>query len=287
MQRRVAELVAGEPGVAEHVPPLRRPAAAAVRGARRAAAELHDLRYERRAANAQARDRSPRDQHAQLHARSDRRAISAAKNKLITADKYEPRSGQPAEPRRRRGLSGLPRAAARLVGRRFRRPAAARRAAAVRQRRDSRRTRRALSLRAGRRVPGHEPGAVCDPAGAVDRLSEPGGDGRSRSVDLRLARGGPQQHSGVRARLSAGEGRAARAELSQHEADPARRRRADRPQPAAQEEGAVDRERRGRAGAADVVRRPGRRGGRHRRPDSHGRRRAGRGSRATSRFSTA
>ena len=44
--------------------------------------------------------------------------------------------------------------------------------------------------------------------------------------------------------------RAAGAELSQHEAHPARRRRADRPQPAPQEEGAVDRERRRRAGAA-------------------------------------
>ena len=64
------------------------------------------------------------------------------------------------------------------------------------------------------------------------------------------------------------EDRAAGAELSQHEADSARGRRADRPQPAPQEEGAVDRERRGRGGAAGRVRRSGPRSGGHRRADS-------------------
>ena len=64
------------------------------------------------------------------------------------------------------------------------------------------------------------------------------------------------------------EDRAAGAELSQHEANPADRRRADRPQPAPQEEGAVDGERRRRGGAARALRRSGSRGGGDRRADS-------------------
>ncbi len=58
------------------------------------------------------------------------------------------------------------------------------------------------------------------------------------------------------------EDRAAGAELSQHEANPAHGRRADRPQPAPQEERAVDRERRRRGRAAGRLRRSGPRSGR-------------------------
>ena len=48
-------------------------------------------------------------------------------------------------------------------------------------------------------------------------------------IDLRLAGGEPEQHLGVRARLSGGPRRPAGAELPQHAADPAGGRRTDRP----------------------------------------------------------
>ena len=100
----------------------------------------------------------------------------------------------------------------------------------------------------GRRVPGHQPGPIRHRPGAVDRLSEPGGDRRPGPVDLRLAGGQPEQHPRVREGFSRRPRRAAGAELSQHEADPARGRRADLAQRPAQGEGPVHRERRGRAG---------------------------------------
>ena len=122
-------------------------------------------------------------------------AISAAKNKLITADKYEPRAGSPLShvvaevyPAYQERLlassavdfDDLLLHVANLL---LRAPGGARRA------------RRAVPLRAGRRVPGHQPApSTSIAAGAVDRPSEPGGDGRPRPVDLRLARGRPQQH---------------------------------------------------------------------------------------------
>ena len=203
MQRRVAELAPGDARVAEHVPPLRRAAAAAVRRATSACSRIS--RSTTRATSRQTLKRviEARDINT-LNYSPDRlaAAISAAKNKLITADQYEPRSG-----------SMLSRVVAEVY------PAYQERLLAssavdfddlllhvaqllYEHAGDSRRARRALSLRAGRRVPGHEPGPVRDPAGPVDRLSEPGGDGRPGPVDLRLARRRPQQHSGVRARLS-------------------------------------------------------------------------------------
>ena len=130
-------------------------------------------------------------------------AISWAKNNLITAEDYQARSGHP--------LGSIvakvyPAYQARLLAverRRFRRPAAARGHAAAREPGNSRHARRALPLHPGRRIPGHEPGPVHDRAGPVDRLSEPGRHGRSRPVDLRLARGEPEQHPRLRAGLSA------------------------------------------------------------------------------------
>ena len=184
-------------------------------------------------------------------------AISWAKNNLITPEEYTPRPGNPL------GCAGRPEST---------RPTSAQLLASnavdfddlllhvatlLRENPEVRADAgRAVSLHPGRRVSGHESGAVRDRPGPVDRPSEPGGDRRSRSVDLRLARGEPEQHSGVRAGLSRRPRRAARTELSQHEADPARGRRADRPQHAAQAERAVHRERRGQPGAAgDLSRR--------------------------------
>ena len=143
-------------------------------------------------------------------------AISAAKNKLITADQYEPRVGSPLSHVVAAGLPGLPAAAARLVGRRLRRPAAARRQPAVPEPRGAGRARRAIPLHPGRRVPGHQPRPVRDAAGAVGRPPQPRRHRRPRPVDLRLARRRHQQHPAVRVGLPHGARRAAGAELSQH-----------------------------------------------------------------------
>ncbi len=183
-----------------------------------------------------------------LHFTPDRlaEAISGAKNKLVTPDRYEPRPG-----------STLSHVVAEVYPRYQERMLAS---AAVdfddlllhvaqllhdhpeiRAELDER-----FPLCAGRRVSRHEQGPVRDPAGAVARLSEPGGDRRSRSIDLRLAGRRPQQHSRVRARLSGRADRPAGAELPQHETHPADRRRADRPQPPPQAKETLDRERRRR-----------------------------------------
>jgi DNA helicase II / ATP-dependent DNA helicase PcrA len=121
-------------------------------------------------------------------------AISWAKNDLISPDEYEPRPGNPlgavvakVYPEYQRRLlqsnavdfDDLLLHVARCCAKT---PSCAP-------------ARRPLPLHAGRRVPGHEPGAVRHRAGAVDRFSQPGGHGRSRPVDLRLARRQPEQHS--------------------------------------------------------------------------------------------
>ena len=121
------------------------------------------------AADDQARDRSPR---------ASRRSTTRPTGSPRRSARRRTSSSRPTGTSRKPGstLSHVvaevyPRvsgAAARVVGRRLRRPAAARRPAALRPRRSSRRARRALPLRAGRRIPGHEPRAVRDPARPVD-----------------------------------------------------------------------------------------------------------------------
>ena len=69
---------------------------------------------------------------------------------------------RPRRCRRRQGLSRLPGAAPRVVGRRFRRPARPPRHDPQGAPGRPRRARRAVPLRPGRRVPGHQPGAVRD-----------------------------------------------------------------------------------------------------------------------------
>ncbi len=90
---------------------------------------------------------------------------------------------------------------------------------------------------------------------------------RSRSVDLRLARGQPGQHPRIRARLSRLPGRHARTELSQHQEYPQRRRSLDPVQSQPQAQVALDRKPAGRAGRADALSPRNRRGRDHRRED--------------------
>ena len=83
---------------------------------------------------------------------------------------------------------------------------------------------KALPLRAGRRVPGHEPRAVRAAQAARRRAQEPDGGGGSGPVDLLLPRGRHPQHPRVRARLPRHAGDPARAELPLDERDPRTRR---------------------------------------------------------------
>ena len=76
-----------------------------------------------------------------------------------------------------------------VLGRRFRRPARPHGHDPQGTQGRPRRARRAVSLRPGRRVPGHQPRAVRDRPGPVRRPPQPLRHGRPRPVDLRLARG--------------------------------------------------------------------------------------------------
>ncbi len=94
-----------------------------------------------------------------------------------------------------------------------------------------------------RRVPGHEPGAV--PAAAAARRHRGRGGvhrgRRRRPGDLRLARRDGRQPRAARPRLPGAQGRQARAELPVDGAHPALGQRADRPQPEALRQEAVER----------------------------------------------
>ena len=94
MQRRVAELAPGRAGVAQHVSPLRRPAAAAVcrvSSASQPNFTIYDTNDARQTIKRVIEAHSIKT----LHYTPDRiaEAISAAKNKLITPDRYEPQPG--------------------------------------------------------------------------------------------------------------------------------------------------------------------------------------------------
>ena len=169
-------------------------------------------------------------------------AISRAKNDLVSPrGAEEPRPGREGRPDRQ-GLRGLRGEAARVVGRRFRRPPGPR--------------------RVDPQGPPRRPGGPRPPVSyvlvdeyqdtnlaqyaIVRALSvdhpEPLRHGRPRPVDLRLARGQPGEHPRIREGLPRLPGRQARAELPQHEEHPQRRRSPDPVQPQAQAEVAAHRE---------------------------------------------
>ena len=141
------------------------------------------------------------------------------------------RSPGPRERRRgcrRARLHAIRRRARRVSRRRLRRPDRAAGRAARARRAARRALAGALRARAGRRVPGHESGAVPAvpparrPSDAVHRRR------RRRPGDLRLARRDARQSRAASARLSRAQGDQARAELPLDDAHPALGERADR-----------------------------------------------------------
>ena len=128
-----------------------------------------------------------------------------------------------------------------------------------------------VPVRAGRRVPGHEPRAVPAAPAARRQAPEPDGRRRPRPVDLRIPRRRHPQHPRVRARLPRDPRDPARAELPLDQHDPQRRERRDREQPRAQGEEPLVGARRGAAGARDRGRGRARRGAVRRRRDRRAR----------------
>ncbi len=121
-----------------------------------------------------------------------------------------------------------------------------------------------VPLRAGRRVPGHEPRPVPHRQPARRRARQPRRGRRRRPVDLLVARRRHPQHPRVRARPPRRQGHQARAELPLDHAHPRRGQRGGRQQPAAQGQEPVDGARRAAAGARRRGRRRARRGAVHR-----------------------
>ena len=111
-----------------------------------------------------------------------------------------------------------------------------------RRRRPGRRHRRPLRSRPGRRVSGHEPPAVLDPAGAEARRPRPDGRRRRRPIDLLVPRRDRAQHPGLsRPVLAAREHHHARPQLSLDADDPRRRQRRHRPRQGALHQKPLDR----------------------------------------------
>ena len=87
----------------------------------------------------------------------------------------------------------------------------------------------ALRPRAGRRIPGHQPAAVLDPAGAEAGRARPDRGRRRRAVDLFVPRRHRAQHPGFPEPVQpAGRDRHARPQLPLDAADPGRRQWRDR-----------------------------------------------------------
>ena len=111
-----------------------------------------------------------------------------------------------------------------------------------RRRRPGRRHRRPLRSRPGRRVSGHEPPAVLDPAGAQARRPRPDGGRRRRPIDLFVPRRDRAQHPRLsRPVLAACEHHHARPQLSLDANDPRRRQRRHRPRQGALHQEPLDR----------------------------------------------
>ena len=221
-------------------------------------------------------------------------ALRPARDQVADLAREEPARGRGRLPRagqlllradRRRRVRPLREAHPRDERDRLRRPAVSHRERARAVPRGGRALPAHLPLDPRRRVPGHQPRPVPAAAAAGRRGAQHLRRGRRRPVDLRLPRRRRQQHPRLRARLPRREGREARAELPLHADDPVGRQRGRLAQRGPQAEGAVDRPRRGRAGARRRAPGRARRGALHRRRDRAPR--ARRASRATtSRSST-
>ena len=160
-------------------------------------------------------------------------AISKAKNQLLSPERT-PNAPTTFTPDRGPRLPDLREAAARRQRPGLRRPALLAGPRPEERRRAARRTRRPLPLRPHRRVPGHQPGPVRHRPRPVHGLPQPVRRGRPGPIDLQIPRLGHPQYPRFRARLPRRPRADAGDELPQHEGDPPRRRRPDRPQQAAQ-----------------------------------------------------
>ena len=230
--RRAARGRAGERGHGRHLPRLLRAPAARARPRARAAAPLHDLRRlrpaERRqvrdARAARARDDDAATGGARAHLARARTGmqtpeafLESARTAAATSSSAPSGSATAEQLSRQRTLDfdDLLLEAVRLL----------REHEAVREH-----YRQALPLRAGRRVPGHEPAQYelvrADRRRAPQRLRR----GRRRPVDLRLARRRHQEHPGLPPGLPGRQGRPAADQLPLDAPDPGRRQRGDPPQ---------------------------------------------------------
>ena len=132
------------------------------------------------------------------------RGSASAKNRMEAPDAIADAAGwNRRDEQIAQGLRALPERAEGVQRARLRRPAAEDRRAVRAVRARAREVRRAVPLRDGRRVPGHQPAAV--PADPAARRDPPQSlrRRRSRSVDLQVARRRPAQHPRLRAGLSA------------------------------------------------------------------------------------
>ncbi len=267
MKERIEALAPQLGRLGRHLPRPLRPAAPDLRPAGRDRPRVHDLRPVRPPPGRQGRDGAARagGRRRSRPSGSTRRSAGPRTTCHPRGDGQTRRRPRPG--RHRQGLRPLPGAAQGVLGRRLRRPARPPGHDPQEAPRRPGRPRRPVPLRPGRRISGHEPRPVRHRPGPLRRPAQPLRHRRPRPVDLRLARGQPQEHPRIRARLPRLQGRQARAELPEHQEHPPGGRHPDPPQPQAQGEGAHHREPRGPARRADHLRDRGRGGPRGRLED--------------------
>ena len=215
--------------MARHLPRARGADAAAACGTGRADLELHHPRHRRPEPAAQAGDGGDQHRPQALAAERDDGGDPALEGSRPVARGRHARRGFRLRQRpRHRDLRRLPGPSEGAERLRLRRPAAACREPAARQRGGPRRLSPPLPLHPGGRVPGHQPGAVLLAAAARAGAPEHLLRRRRRPVDLFLARGGDREHPPLREGLPRREDRAAGEQLPLHPPHPRRRVRADR-----------------------------------------------------------
>ena len=238
--------------MARHLPFALRADAAAARGVGRADAGLHHPRHRRPDAPAQAGDGRGGGGPQALARAGDDGGDPALEGPRPRARGRDPGRGHGIRRRPRpRPLRAISRAVARRERLRLRRPHAAHGDGAARQPGGAGGVAPPLPLHPGRRVPGHEPGAVPLAATACAGAQEHLLRGRRRPVHILVAWRGDRKHPPLRARLPRRPGGAAGKQLPLDAPDPRRRLAPHRPQqrPARQDAPLRPQRRRGREGA--------------------------------------
>ena len=251
----------GWPGLGRHLPRHRHPAAAPLRQGHRPGPAVHDPRPER--------FRRPAERRPHRAWAWPRPTSGSPKGDLH--GHLQPLRQRPAETRPGPGrpLSLVPRLGrgTEAALRRLRRPQGSAAACWTTTTCCSTGTRlladaqagdrrpRAVRLRAGRRVPGHQRASGRNPLPALPGGAGTDGGRRRRPVDLLLPRRHGPQHPRLSQALSGSDDRDPGAELPQHAADPRRHQRGDRPGPGAlHQESLVEPDRGPAAGPGDAAR---------------------------------